>query len=83
MKSDLIVVYVCPNPKCDNYYGTSNMGHLDQMWSHNLKHEPTHARSRCPDCYCQRERRYARLISQDEARDALRRVRPEATSGSS
>ena len=66
MQSEIVIVYVCPN--CENYYGASDMGDLVNTWNTNLKRERTHNRARCPNCHAQRERRYARLITQDEIR---------------
>jgi hypothetical protein len=78
MKSNTIVVYACPNPECENYYASSKMGPLEEIWNTDIKNEPTFPRSRCPDCGSNRERRYARLLNQDSVSDALRRVRQEA-----
>jgi hypothetical protein len=81
MKTDIIVVYACPSPKCENYYGSSSMGKLEEIPNTDLKNEITFYRNRCPNCGIPREHRYAKLISQDEAAEALRRVRQEADIG--
>ena len=80
MINDIIAIYICP--KCGNYYGTSSMGKLEEIPNTNLKNEITSYRNQCPNCKTPRVRMYARLINQDEAEDALRRVRQEADSGS-
>lgn len=79
-ETDVVIrVYVCPNPECGNYYGTSTMGHLE--------HEPniagggsprpgsvTSYRNRCPACGEARKERLARLIPEAEVATARRRV---------
>jgi hypothetical protein len=45
-----VIVWVCPNTTCGNYYASSSAGDLTQLYNHNLKGEPTFPRSRCPDC---------------------------------
>lgn len=69
---ETLVVYVCPNPQCSNYYGSSSMGRLEKQWNRALKGEKTHKRSQCPNCKSERIRRYARLIPTEEVSDALK-----------
>lgn len=56
-----INVYVCENPKCGNYYGSSNMPLLEesmqkpmveQVYDHEQKtgSRYRHSRAQCPDC---------------------------------
>lgn len=77
---EIVAIYVCPNPKCKNYYGSSTMGDLE-------KEEviaPSHAkdagqirklRSECPDCKTPRKRRLARLVPAEEVREVERAVK--------
>jgi hypothetical protein len=65
MRSNIIAVYCCPNPECNNYYGTSEMGRLEEIWNTDLKGKPTSPRSRCPACGSQRVRRFAHLTPED------------------
>lgn len=80
----VIRIYVCSNPKCENYYGASNMGNLQKQ--PNIA--PSHAkdagrirsmRSKCPDCGSERIERFARLVSPIEVAEVKAKVVKEMT----
>lgn len=43
-----VEVWVCPG--CGNYYGSTAADDLDEAMTYNIKGQPSHLRSRCPDC---------------------------------
>lgn len=71
MSVEIIRVYVCPNPDCNNYYGTSSMGKLENEPNiappeSNKAGEVVSYRNKCPDCGENRIERYAKLIDADD-----------------
>lgn len=54
--TQLITVYVCPRPDCENYFGSSSMTNLSAEWTGhkgmNGERWPdkAHTRAECPDC---------------------------------
>lgn len=73
----VIIVYVCP--KCDSYYASSSVVHLEDQEVRAPSHASDagtvrHMRDKCPtpNCGGKRQRRYARLIPISEVTDAHR-----------
>lgn len=77
---EIVALYVCPNPECGNYFGSSTMGDLEKE----IVMAPSHARdagqirkyrSECPDCKTPRKKRLARLVPVEEVRETERKVK--------
>lgn len=43
-------LWICPQPECGNYYGTSSAGDLRKQFNQDSKAQVTFPRTRCPDC---------------------------------
>lgn len=83
MSVEVIRVYVCPSETCDNYYGSSSMGKLEEQWNKDIKSQHTTKRSQCPVCKSEREERFAKIIPASEVAEVRARVQREMAASTS
>lgn len=62
-----VIIFICPNRKCNNYYGSTRMPDLSQEKVWGASHSKDagkvkHMRSRCPDCGADREKKTAVVL---------------------
>jgi hypothetical protein len=84
---EVIEVYVCP--ACGNYYGASGMGNLAEMANiapvgHKQAGGIVSYRDQCPHCDApkvRRQRRYARLVPDEEVGEIRKQVIRERRTG--
>jgi hypothetical protein len=72
-----LVVYVCPNPDCGSYYGSSSMPPLETQENRSPigGSHVTGTRDQCPTCRTPREKRYAQLVPKTDQAKAEKVVK--------